>query len=52
MGRTSVPGLWAAGNVTDARSSVPYAMAAGNFAGAGINADLVEDEVRAAIAAT
>lgn len=52
MGRTSVPGLWAAGNVTDPRSSVPFAMAAGNLAGAAINADLVEKEVRAATAAT
>lgn len=51
MGRTSVPGLWAAGNVTDGRSSVPYAMAAGSLAGAGINADLVEEEVGQAVAA-
>ncbi|MFF2389598.1 NAD(P)/FAD-dependent oxidoreductase [Agromyces sp. NPDC058104] len=51
MGRTSVPGVWAAGNVTDPRSSVPYAMAAGSMAGAAINADLVEEEVRAALAA-
>ncbi|MET0974131.1 MAG: NAD(P)/FAD-dependent oxidoreductase, partial [Leifsonia sp.] len=50
MGRTSVPGLWAAGNVTDARSSVPFAMAAGNMAGAGLNADLVDEDVRAASA--
>jgi len=46
-----VPGLWAAGNVTDGRSSVPYAMSAGSMAGAGINADLVEEEVRAEVAA-
>ncbi|WP_350347635.1 NAD(P)/FAD-dependent oxidoreductase [Agromyces sp. G08B096] len=51
MGRTSAPGVWAAGNVTDPRSSVPFAMAAGNFAGAAINADLVEEDVRAAVAA-
>jgi thioredoxin reductase len=50
MGRTSVPGVWAAGNVTDGRSSVPYAMSAGSMAGAAINADLVEQEVRAAVA--
>ncbi|KQQ92769.1 hypothetical protein ASF62_13185 [Leifsonia sp. Leaf325] len=50
MGRTSVPGLWAAGNVTDARSSVPFSMAAGNMAGAGLNADLVEDDIREALA--
>lgn len=52
MGRTSVPGVWAAGNVTDPRSSVPFAMAAGSMAGAAINADLVEEEVRAALAAS
>ncbi|WP_127792592.1 NAD(P)/FAD-dependent oxidoreductase [Agromyces sp. LHK192] len=51
MGRTSVPGLFAAGNVTDPRSSVPFAMAGGNFAGAAINADLVEEEIEAAVAA-
>jgi thioredoxin reductase len=51
MGRTSVSGVWAAGNVTDGRSSVPYAMSAGSMAGAAINADLVEHEVRAAVAA-
>ncbi|UOQ90125.1 NAD(P)/FAD-dependent oxidoreductase [Agromyces endophyticus] len=50
MGRTSVPGVWAAGNVTDPRSSVPFAMAAGSMAGAAINADLVEEEVRAVVA--
>ncbi|MFK4730544.1 NAD(P)/FAD-dependent oxidoreductase [Agromyces mediolanus] len=50
MGRTSVPGLWAAGNVTDPRSSVPFAMAAGNFTGAAMNATLVEEEVEAAVA--
>ncbi|MCK8607936.1 NAD(P)/FAD-dependent oxidoreductase [Agromyces sp. C10] len=51
MGRTSVPGLWAAGNVVDGRSSVPYAMSAGSMAGAAINADLVEEEVRDAVRA-
>lgn len=50
LGRTSVPGVWAAGNVCDPRSSVPFAMAAGNAAGAAINADLVEEEIRLAVA--
>ncbi|GAA1823167.1 NAD(P)/FAD-dependent oxidoreductase [Agromyces salentinus] len=50
MGRTSVPGVWGAGNVTDPRSSVPFAMSAGNAAGAAINADLVAAEVAAAVA--
>lgn len=51
MGRTSVPGVWAAGNLTDGRSSVPYAMSAGSMAGAAINGDLVAAEVGAALAA-
>ncbi|MCM3658810.1 NAD(P)/FAD-dependent oxidoreductase [Agromyces mediolanus] len=51
MGRTNVPGLWAAGNVTDPRSSVPFAMAGGNFTGAAMNAALVEEEIAAALAA-
>lgn len=49
MGRTSVPGLSAAGNVTDGRSSVPFAMSAGSMAGAMLNAGLVEEEVQAAM---
>ncbi|GAA2454050.1 NAD(P)/FAD-dependent oxidoreductase [Agromyces soli] len=52
MGRTDVPGLWAAGNVTDPRSSVPFAMAGGNFTGAAMNAALVEEEVELAIEQT
>jgi thioredoxin reductase len=50
-GRTSVPGLWAAGNVVSARTSVPMASGAGNAVGAVINGDLVEEEVRLALAA-
>jgi len=48
-GRTSVPGVWAAGNVVDPAATVPVAAAAGNTAGARINADLVADEIRRAI---
>jgi len=51
-GRTSVPGVWAAGNVVSARASVPVASAAGSVAGATINADLVEEEIRQAVAAS
>lgn len=51
-GRTSVPGVWAAGNVVSARASVPVASAAGNVAGAMINADLVQADVRAAVDGT
>jgi len=51
-GRTNVPGLWAAGNIATAQSSVPVAMAAGNLAGSGINGDLVEEDIRDAVAAS
>ena len=50
-GRTNVPGLWAAGNIATAASSVPVAMAAGNLAGTSINGDLVEEDIREAVAA-
>lgn len=49
-GRTNVRGLWAAGNIATAQSSVPVAMAAGNLAGSDINGDLVEEDVREALA--
>lgn len=51
-GRTNVRGLWAAGNIATAQSSVPVAMAAGNLAGSGINGDLVEEDIAEAVAAT
>lgn len=51
-GRTSVPGLWAAGNVVSPRTSVPIASGSGNAVGAMINADLVEEDVRLAVAAS
>ena len=50
-GRTEVPGVWAAGNVTDISAQVGAAAAAGAMAGAQINADLVEEEIRTAVAA-
>ena len=50
-GRTNVRGLWAAGNIATAQSSVPVAMAAGNLAGSDINGDLVEEDIRDAVAA-
>lgn len=50
-GRTDVPGVWVAGNVTDLTAQVGAAAAAGAMAGAHINADLVEEEVRAAVTA-
>jgi thioredoxin reductase len=50
-GRTSVPTVWAVGNVVDPSASVPVASGAGNVAGATINADLIEEEIRDALAA-
>lgn len=51
MGRTEVEGVWAAGNVTDLSAQVGGAAAAGAMAGAQINADLVNEETAAAVAA-
>ncbi|MGR0319563.1 NAD(P)/FAD-dependent oxidoreductase [Agromyces sp. ZXT2-3] len=48
-GRTSVRGLYAAGNVVGPRSSVPWAMSSGSLTGAAINADLVDEDVRNAL---
>jgi thioredoxin reductase len=48
-GRTSVPGVWAAGNVVNPAATVPVSAAAGSTAGASINADLVDDEIRKAL---
>ena len=44
MGRTSAPGVWAAGNVTDLAAQVISAAAGGARAAMGINADLVEQD--------
>ena len=49
-GRTDVPGVWAAGNVTDLSAQVGAAAAAGALAGAQINADLVAEDARRAVA--
>lgn len=48
-GRTDVPGVWAAGNVTDLAAQVGASAAAGAFAGAQINADLVGEETQRAV---
>jgi thioredoxin reductase len=50
-GHTEVPGVWAAGNVTDLSAQVGASAAAGALAGAVINADLVEEETRRAVEA-
>ncbi|MBB5911653.1 thioredoxin reductase [Nocardia transvalensis] len=50
-GRTEVPGVWVAGNVTDLSAQVGNAAAAGALAGAHINADLITEETRLAVEA-
>ncbi|WP_444963624.1 NAD(P)/FAD-dependent oxidoreductase [Nocardiopsis sp. M1B1] len=50
-GRTDVPGVWAAGNVTDLSAQVGASAASGAAAGAQINADLVDEDTRRAVAA-
>ncbi|MFJ5958402.1 NAD(P)/FAD-dependent oxidoreductase [Paenarthrobacter sp. NPDC092416] len=51
QGATSVPGVWAAGNVTDPTGQVMASAAAGVMAGAVINADLIAEETRLAVEA-
>lgn len=48
-GRTDVPGVWVAGNVTDLMSQVVSSAAGGMTAGAAINADLVAEDTRLAV---
>lgn len=48
-GRSPVPGVWVAGNVTDPSAQVGSSASAGALAGAMINADLVAEETRIAV---
>jgi thioredoxin reductase len=48
-GRTSVPGVWVAGNVVDPRAQLITAAGAGSAAAIALNADLVEDDVSTAL---
>ncbi|MBB6345555.1 NAD(P)/FAD-dependent oxidoreductase [Nonomuraea muscovyensis] len=50
-GATSVPGVWVAGNVANPLEQVIGSAAAGVKAGAAINADLITEDVRRAVAA-
>ncbi|WP_144662750.1 NAD(P)/FAD-dependent oxidoreductase [Paenarthrobacter nicotinovorans] len=50
-GATSVPGVWAAGNVADLMGQVMASAASGVMAGAAINAHLVAEETRLAVEA-
>lgn len=49
-GATAVPGVWVAGNLSDAMAQVVSSAAVGLRVGAMINADLVEAEAHAAVA--
>jgi thioredoxin reductase len=48
-GRTSVPGVWAAGNIVDPRAQVITAAGAGSAAAIDLNADMVDEDVRSAV---
>ncbi|MFF8770119.1 NAD(P)/FAD-dependent oxidoreductase [Kitasatospora sp. NPDC015120] len=50
-GRTSVPGVWAVGNVADPRAQVVTAAGAGAAAAFALNHDLVDEDVDRALAA-
>ncbi|MFJ7214866.1 NAD(P)/FAD-dependent oxidoreductase [Amycolatopsis sp. NPDC098790] len=49
MGKTNVPGVWAAGNVVDARATVIIAAAQGAAAAGALNHDLVAEDVERAV---
>lgn len=48
-GRTSIPGVWVAGNVVDPRAQVITAAGAGSAAAIAVNADIVEEDVDIAV---
>ncbi|MBM9478049.1 NAD(P)/FAD-dependent oxidoreductase [Nakamurella flavida] len=50
MGRTAVPGVWVAGNVTDLTAQVMASAAGGAMAGAAIHGDLIQADLAAALA--
>ena len=50
MGATAVPGVWVAGNVANLQAQVIAAAAGGLNAGAAINADLIAEDSRLAVA--
>ena len=49
-GRTSVPGVWAVGNVVNVRSNVPVSLGLGSLVAGALNADLVADDVAQTLA--
>ena len=50
MGRTSVAGVWVAGNAADPRAQVISAAGQGSAAAIALNADLVDEDVQRALA--
>lgn len=51
-GRTTVAGVWVAGNVADPRAQVITAAGEGSAAAIAVNADLVDEDVRNALHGT
>lgn len=51
FGLTAVPGVWAAGNVTDLAGGVVNAASAGMTVGVAVNSDLITDDIAAAVRA-
>ncbi|MEL4317491.1 NAD(P)/FAD-dependent oxidoreductase [Leifsonia sp. YIM 134122] len=45
-GRTTVPGVWAVGNVVNVRANVPVSLGLGALVGGALNSDLVHDDIR------
>jgi thioredoxin reductase len=50
MGRTTIPGVWVAGNVANPRAQVVTAAGEGSAAAIAMNADLVSEDVALAVA--
>ena len=50
VGRTSVAGVWVAGNAADPRAQVITAAGQGSAAAIALNADLVDEDVKCALA--
>lgn len=46
-GRTSVPGVWAVGNVVNVRANVSVSLGLGSLVAGALNADLVADDIAA-----
>ncbi|MEO8906470.1 MAG: NAD(P)/FAD-dependent oxidoreductase [Microbacteriaceae bacterium] len=50
-GRTSIPGVWAAGNVVTPMANVPYAIGLAALTGGSINHDLILEDVELSLSA-